>query len=69
LGSPANAEETGCFSQSLPNGRVLALATHNQTVAANTAQSGKKPNIVIIWGDDIGWFNPSCYHGGVMGYQ
>src|SRR5262245_963229 len=33
------------------------------------ADSGKKPNILIIWGDDIGWFNPSCYHGGVMGYQ
>src|SRR5262245_56227455 len=32
-------------------------------------QDGKKPNILIIWGDDIGWFNPSCYHGGVMGYQ
>jgi arylsulfatase A-like enzyme len=29
----------------------------------------KKPNILIIWGDDIGWFNPSCYHQGVMGYQ
>jgi arylsulfatase len=22
-----------------------------------------------MWADDIGWFNPSCYHGGVMGYQ
>src|SRR5262249_39938166 len=33
------------------------------------SKSGKKPNILIIWGDDIGWFNPSCYHGGVMGYQ
>ena len=29
----------------------------------------KKPNILIIWGDDIGWFNPSCYHNGVMGYR
>jgi len=29
----------------------------------------KKPNILVIWGDDIGWFNPSCYHGGVMGYE
>jgi len=28
-----------------------------------------KPNILIIWGDDIGWFNPSCYHQGVMGYR
>jgi arylsulfatase A-like enzyme len=28
-----------------------------------------RPNILVIWGDDIGWFNPSCYHGGVMGYR
>jgi arylsulfatase len=31
--------------------------------------SSKQPNILIIWGDDIGWFNPSCYHHGIMGYQ
>jgi len=28
-----------------------------------------KPNILVIWGDDIGWWNPSCYHHGVMGYS
>lgn len=28
-----------------------------------------KPNILIIWGDDIGWFNPSIYHRGMMGYS
>ena len=28
----------------------------------------KKPNILIIWGDDIGWFNISAYNLGVMGY-
>jgi arylsulfatase A-like enzyme len=33
-------------------------------------KAGKsKPNILIIWGDDIGWLNPSCYHQGVMGYS
>jgi arylsulfatase len=36
---------------------------------AKNLQPGKKPNILIIWGDDIGWFNPSCYHQGLMGYQ
>ena len=29
----------------------------------------KKPNILVIMGDDIGWFNPSVYHRGIMGYR
>src|SRR5437763_5050869 len=29
----------------------------------------KKPNIVSIWGDDIGWFNISAYNMGMMGYR
>jgi arylsulfatase A-like enzyme len=29
----------------------------------------KKPNILIIWGDDIGWFNTSVYNRGMMGYR
>ena len=33
------------------------------------AQAQQKPNIVVVWGDDIGWFNPSCYHRGMMGYK
>ncbi|MDH6679002.1 arylsulfatase A-like enzyme [Rhodococcus sp. LBL1] len=28
-----------------------------------------KPNIVVIWGDDIGITNLSCYSDGVMGYR
>jgi arylsulfatase len=28
----------------------------------------KKPNILVIMGDDIGWYNPSIYHRGNMGY-
>jgi hypothetical protein len=28
-----------------------------------------KPNIPIIWGDDIGWFNISAYNHGIMGYR
>jgi arylsulfatase len=31
--------------------------------------AGKKPNILIIWGDDIGWFNISAYNHGIMGYK
>src|SRR4051812_4220995 len=29
----------------------------------------KRPNIVVIWGDDIGISNLSCYSHGVMGYR
>lgn len=29
----------------------------------------KQPNILFIMSDDIGWFNASCYHNGIMGYQ
>ena len=28
-----------------------------------------QPNILIIWGDDIGQSNLSCYSHGVMGYR
>jgi arylsulfatase len=31
--------------------------------------SGRKPNILVIWGDDIGTANLSCYSHGVMGYR
>jgi arylsulfatase len=32
-------------------------------------QEQKKPNILILWGDDIGWYNISAYNLGVMGYR
>jgi arylsulfatase A-like enzyme len=37
--------------------------------AAAPATSGRKPNILFIMGDDIGWFNVSAYNMGVMGYR
>jgi arylsulfatase A-like enzyme len=30
---------------------------------------GKQPNILVIWGDDIGISNLSCYSHGLMGYR
>jgi arylsulfatase len=34
---------------------------------AATMQGGaKKPNIVVIMGDDVGWFNVGAYHQGIM---
>ena len=33
------------------------------------SSSEKRPNILVIWGDDIGISNLSCYSHGLMGYQ
>jgi len=34
-----------------------------------TAFAADKPNILVIWGDDIGQFNISAYNMGMMGYK
>ena len=33
------------------------------------APSGQRPNILVIWGDDVGLANVSAYSFGVMGYK
>jgi arylsulfatase A-like enzyme len=45
------------------------VAAHNRAVFANAQATGKKPNICVIWGDDIGQSNISAYSHGVMGYR
>ncbi len=42
----------------------------NQSDSPQKKPAGQhKPNILIIWGDDIGWFNVSAYNHGIMGYR
>ncbi|HEX3451566.1 MAG TPA: hypothetical protein VHS97_25155 [Isosphaeraceae bacterium] len=43
VGKAADAAKT-CCSSDLARGSLLALAEHNQSVAANAAQAGKNPN-------------------------
>jgi arylsulfatase A-like enzyme len=47
---------------------VLVVVTVLGAPAMTLAQD-RKPNILIIWGDDIGWYNLSAYNQGVMGYK
>jgi len=47
--------------------KLLALVFLLFTSLSAAAQD--KPNILIIWGDDIGWFNVSAYNLGMMGYK
>jgi arylsulfatase len=49
-------------------GSLAAIAVASVSVPA-TAQQPKKPNIIVIWGDDIGQFNISAYNMGMMGYR
>jgi hypothetical protein len=34
--------------------------------ASATSAQDKKPNILVIMGDDVGWFNVGAYHQGIM---
>ncbi len=38
-------------------------------LAVPAAFAADKPNILVIWGDDIGQFNVSAYNMGMMGYK
>src|SRR6476619_6893981 len=47
---------------------ALTLASL-MTAGVTYAEDPKKPNILIIWGDDIGYWNLSAYNQGMMGYK
>ena len=55
----------------MAGGSLLALSS----IAAGAAKSakaqvaGRKPNILVIFGDDIGYWNISAYNRGMMGYR
>ena len=56
-------------SEGLNKGKLLAMAgstTSTVAVQAQDASPAKKPNIVVIMADDVGWFNIGAYHRGIM---
>lgn len=44
---------------------VLSTVTTMASIPAS-AQQERKPNILVIMGDDVGWFNIGAYHRGMM---
>ena len=65
--------QSSCCANALTCSQDLALAdastviaAHNVAVNAAAQASGKKPNIVVIMGDDIGIWNIGAYHRGMM---
>src|SRR5271156_6471995 len=55
------------FSKRLCGAAIGALCLVFASVPAHA--QAKKPNILVIWGDDIGGFNISAYNRGLMGYK
>jgi arylsulfatase A-like enzyme len=49
--------------------RCICIGFLALLLAPGLGLAAKKPNIVVIWGDDIGWFNISAYNHGMMGYK
>ena len=49
--------------------RKTAKVTAALTILAAQAFAQDRPNILVIWGDDIGWFNVSAYNMGMMSYE
>src|SRR5689334_19133005 len=61
--------KTSC-SEGAGRGGLLAFTTIGVVPGtAPAARAGKKPNIVVIWGDDVGQSNISAYSMGLMGYR
>ncbi len=56
--SPAEAQQKKPAAQQKPAAQP-----------APAAQAGQKPNILVIWGDDIGMWNISYNNRGMMGYR
>ncbi len=58
------------FSKLLTKNKVAAMLLLFCFVGVTTTYAQKKqPNILVIWGDDIGRSNISAYTMGMMGYQ
>jgi len=77
LAAPATASLPAVTLQQTPAGRHINLvpvkggaAAATEAASAIAAQAGAaKPNILVIFGDDVGQTNISAYSFGVVGYQ
>ena len=79
----ADAVRAALVQRGIAEGRLVPQGMGEaQPVASNDTPEGRalnrrvelvrlepQPNILVIWGDDIGWYNISAYNLGVMGYQ
>ena len=52
-----------------PTLKLWAVALFAACMAVAALAADNKPNILVIWGDDIGYWNISAYNQGMMGYK
>ena len=45
---------------------ALSTTLTLSTLPATAQQQQRPPNILVIMGDDVGWFNIGAYHRGIM---
>ena len=50
-------------------GIIGAIIATGMLVSAQMLMAAEKPNILVVWGDDIGQSNISAYTNGLVGYQ
>jgi arylsulfatase A-like enzyme len=51
----------------IKNGKYRTVLLFAMALCFASTVSAGKPNILVIWGDDIGWSNLSAYHNGMLG--
>jgi hypothetical protein len=70
--NPPAAEPAPCCWEGNARGLLLARADNqagDKRPGGGGGKDGMKPNILVIWGDDIGYWNISAYNRRVMGYR
>ncbi|HET6325155.1 MAG TPA: arylsulfatase [Planctomycetaceae bacterium] len=68
VAQPSGTSKTAghtCCSTGSARGQLVAVNNVDAKLV-NLQAEGKKPNILFIMGDDIGWMQPACYHRGLM---
>ncbi|MBX7073450.1 MAG: arylsulfatase [Pirellulales bacterium] len=66
--SPTESPTPACCQIGAERGDLLALADGRRRGAVGNNSTAKKPNILVLFGDDIGISNISAYSDGLMGY-
>ncbi len=80
MSSEGNAEQSNLSKRALNRRNVLlgsttlaaasalgtAAGVQKAVAQAQQASSSGRPNILVIMGDDVGWFNIGAYHRGMM---